>query len=79
MRSQLVSECLNLDNNICIGNNTYITRETRRNTDPDAIAYFNFDNIYGIDMTISSSHHLKYDDKVLSKLIPSFNGNTLQT
>ena len=51
-----------------------MTKESRRDTDSDTIAYFNFDNALGVDMSIEGNHNLKYNEKVLGKLIPSFNG-----
>ena len=43
-REQLLKDCVNFDDNICIGNNTLITHRSLRVSDPDVWAYFTFDN-----------------------------------
>ena len=65
---------MNIEGKICIGNNTLIDKDSRRDNDQNIFAYFNFDNEFGTDMSKNSINHLKYDPNVLSKLVPSFNG-----
>jgi hypothetical protein len=38
------------------------------------VAYFNFENIYGMDASVYGKHNLEYDSSVFEKLIPSFQG-----
>jgi hypothetical protein len=42
---------MNFDNAICLGNNTYVDSREQRHTDPNVVAYFDFDNDYGFDMS----------------------------
>ncbi|CDW79104.1 UNKNOWN [Stylonychia lemnae] len=74
LREGYSNECMRMEGRVCIGNNTVIDKNSRRDNDESIFAYFNFDNEFGSDMSINGVNHLKYDPSVLSKLIPSFNG-----
>ena len=57
----MINECNNFDKLICIGNNTFISPDVSWLMDPDVLAYFNFENSYGLDMSGNGKFNLKYD------------------
>lgn len=51
-RVAMMSACMSLDELTCIGTTSFLHSDIQRETDPNVIAYFNFENIYGMDASI---------------------------
>ena len=55
------ADCAKLDHLLCIGNNTFLEQSNYRDTNQETIAYYNFENELGLDVSWEGKYNFAYD------------------